>query len=102
MSTEKKKTISFDEISVKMFGHYWDQTFFWEFKNQVQKKVEIVEIVKNCIKKYRVKSNQPKRYLDIKKRSEIEIPIEKISGILNQDVSRRFLILEGFLKIFIG
>ena len=77
---EKKKTISFDEISVKMFGHYWDQTFFWEFKQgSGSKKVEIVEIVKNCIKKYRVKSNQPKRYLDIKKRSEIEIPIKKIS-----------------------
>ena len=91
-----KEEIHFDEISERMFGYYWDQTIWWNFKQgSGVNEPKIVQIVKEEIEKYqnRLNSNKPEKFIKIK--NDITIPVHQISTVLTQDVSHRFLNLRG-------
>ena len=87
-----KEEIHFDEISERMFGYYWDQSIWWNFKQgSGVNEPKIVQIVKEEIEKYQNHLNtyKPEKFIKIK--NDITIPVHQISTVLIQDVSHKFL-----------
>ena len=87
-----KHEIHFDELSFLIFKYYWNQSIFFKLQqgNNVNKKPEIIQIVEDKINKYQSQyGNQPKTFIRVK--DKLEVPVNKISEILKQDVSWRFL-----------
>ncbi|MDB3993874.1 HNH endonuclease [Gammaproteobacteria bacterium] len=84
--------IHFDDLSPLIFKYYWNQIVFFDLKQSPDSKTPVIcQIVKNEI----VKRGNLKPEVFTKIEHQVEIPIKQISDTLKEDVSHRFLNLEG-------
>lgn len=83
--------IDFDKISLLMFKYYWDQTIFFNLEQgpNTKKRPAIHQIVRNKIAQFKQNNLLPLNFIRVQ--SQIKINTDKISKILTQDVSWRFL-----------
>ena len=83
------ETIHFDNLAPLIFKYYWNQTIFFDLRQgpNINKPPKIYQIVKSEIAKRR--DSHPVVFTKIEK--ELEIPIAKVSDILEENVSHRFL-----------
>ena len=90
-----KEKIHFDEISLLIYKHYWNQTFFFNLNqgSNRNKKPKIIQYVEDGIKQYKNKFNtsQPISFVKHPLAYDLFVPFKKISTILKQDVAWRFL-----------
>lgn len=95
--------INLEIISQKVIRYYWEQIYFFDLKQSANpnKPPKIVSVVKELIKVYQEKtgSKQPVKWIranveDLCK-GEYEKSIKEIVRVLKQDVSYRFLRIEG-------
>ncbi|MCY3998727.1 MAG: hypothetical protein OXE55_05160 [Flavobacteriaceae bacterium] len=89
------KVISLENISEKMFGYYWNLTFYYDFKQGLNpNKPPILEsYVRKKIDGYKISfSNRPIKFkYAIQK---INLNYEYMATILKSDVSHRFLTVD--------
>lgn len=91
-----KSQIHFDELANRVFGNYWDQLIFFGLAQSPNpyKKPEICQIVLDQIQKYQSSFGlKPEWFSKIE--HKILVPQSKISTVLGQDVSWRFLKVGG-------
>ena len=87
----KRKNIHFSDLSPLIFKYYWNQSIYFNLNQGPNplKKPEIHQIVLEEIKKYQDQYNyQPLFFSRIQ--NKINVDVNKINGILTQDVSWRF------------
>lgn len=86
------RKVHFNDLSPLIFKYYWNQTIFFNLEQGSNpiKKPEIYQLVFNEIDRYQKQNNfQPVFFTRVE--NKINIDINKISKILKQDVSWRFL-----------
>ena len=83
------KTIHFDQLSRKIFGYYWNQTFFFDLKQDSSKPPRIQQYVNTEIDKYVSKFGVHPQWF-VKVENKVSIPISKISYELTRYVSKLF------------
>ena len=87
----KRKNIHFSDLSPLIFKYYWNQSIYFNLNQGPNplKKPEIHQMVIEEIKKYQDQYNyQPLFFSRIQ--NKINVDVNKINGILTQDVSWRF------------
>ena len=90
------KTIHFDELSVKIFGYYWNQTVYFNLEQSPNplKRPEIYQLVVEEIERYKLKFGFQKKWFS-RVEQEITVPVKKISSVLSRDVCWRFPKVSG-------
>ena len=91
-----KEEIHFDELSPIIFKYYWNQTIFFNLYQSAnkKKKPKIIQYTEEEIESYKRKysTSQPITYIRLRD-SIRKTVIKKISTVLKENVSWRFLIL---------
>jgi len=94
-----KEKIDFDELSPLIYKYYWNQTYFFDLNqgSNVNKIPVILQLVKEGIENYKQKFNKTQPITFLRHPSPVEtfVPIKQISSVLNENVSWRFLQLDG-------
>lgn len=96
IESPNESIISFDRISKKMFNHYWNQTMYFQLRQGSNpiKPPEFLTYVRTKISEYEVKNGkQPKMYIRVE--NKIDIDTKHLTRILKDNVSWRFLKVEG-------
>jgi len=91
LDSQKEKNIHLSDLSPLIFKYYWNQSIYFNLNQGPNplKKPEIHQIVLEEIKKYQDQYNyQPLFFSRIQ--NKINVDVNKINGILTQDVSWRF------------
>lgn len=93
----RKQKIELSEIALKMFKYYWNQTIFFDLRqgSNISKPPEFISEVKRYIEKYySLKDNRYPIHFE-KVNIELNIDSKKLVRILKDNVSWRFLNLNG-------
>jgi len=91
-----KQLVHFDEVSPLIFKYYWNQSIFFDLEQgpNLRKRPKIHQLVKECIDEYQIDYGfKPELFYRVEDR--VVIPVTKISNVLKQDVSHRFLKVGG-------
>ena len=89
---DSEEVIHFDEISMKMFKYYWNQTIFFDLQqgSNPNKPPTFVSYVKSKIEEYHSKYGfQPKEFERIE--DKVDVDLKYLNRILTENVSYRFL-----------
>lgn len=84
--------IHFDNLSIKMFKYYWNQTIFFDLQqgSNPNKPPMFLSYVRAKIDEYQSQYGfQPKEFERIS--DKVDIDLKHLNGILNENVSHRFL-----------
>lgn len=96
VENHQSTVISFDNISQKMFGYYWDLTFYYDFNQgpNPNKPPLLESYVRKKIDDYKMSfGNYPVKFK--KTSQEVKLNLKYISTILKSDVCHRFLSVGG-------
>ena len=88
----QKSFFHYEELAQKIFGYYWNQSIFFALEQSPNpsKRPEIHQIVVEEIERYQRKYGfKPEWFSKIENR--IDVPVARISNVLNKDVCWRFL-----------
>ena len=89
---DSEEVIHFDEISMKMFKYYWNQTIFFDLQqgSNPNKPPTFVSYVKSKIEEYQSQYGfQPKEFERIE--DKVDVDLKYLNRILTENVSYRFL-----------
>ena len=92
----EKHLFHLDEFAGLIFKYYWNQSIFFNLQQgpSAHRKPTIQSLVLNEIHKYqKLQGHQPKTFIRVA--DSIQVPTQRISTILTQNVSERFLRLSG-------
>lgn len=87
----EKSVFTFEELALKIFGYYWNQSIFFALEQSPNpnKRPEIHQIVLKEIDRYQqIYGSKPEWFSKIEDR--IDVPVDRISNVLNKDVCWRF------------
>ncbi len=96
LEKQQLDVLSFNDISPKIFKYYWNQTIFFDLQqgSNPKKPLEFISYVKQKIEEYQnQKGFQPIMFERIENKTKLDF--NKMSRILKQDVSHRFLVVSG-------
>ena len=96
LEKQESDSISFKELSPKIFKYYWNQTIFFDLQqgSNPKKPLEFLSYIRQKIEEYQTKNGlQPIMFERIE--NKIELDFKKMNRILKQDVSHRFLKVNG-------
>jgi hypothetical protein len=91
-----REKFSFDTLSKKIFGYYWNQTIFFDLEQcaNTRKRPVVHQIVKDEVDFFRaVHGSKPAYFSRVE--HNLSVPAEKISKALTKDVCWRFLKVGG-------
>ncbi len=89
------KEIHFDQLSSKIFGYYWNQTFFFDLKQDSLENSKIQQLVRTEIKRYKEKKSDPSPKWFTEIEDEISIPISEVSTQLKRYAAHLFPKVSG-------
>lgn len=98
----EKSRFHFEELAQKVFGYYWNQSIFFALEQSPNpsKRPEIHQIVVEEIERYQQRYGfKPEWFSKIE--HLINVPVTRISNVLNKDVCWRFLkVADGTYNIY--
>ena len=85
----------FDEIATLIFKYYWNQSIYFDLQQgpSANRRPEIHTMVLEAIDEYQQRAGlQPRTFIEVAQ--NIDVPVQRISSVLAQDVCKRFVRLD--------
>ena len=85
----------FDEFATLIFKYYWNQSIFFDLQQgpSANRRPEVHAMVLQAIDEYQLAEGlQPRTFIEVAQ--NIDVPVQRISTVLAQDVCKRFVRLD--------